>query len=83
MIIETREDLTRTIKTAQAQAGISNNTLADRLDISTAASMSRTINKSDISINQLQRIAKALDCDLYVALLPKDYKGKDIDNISE
>lgn len=83
MIIENRQDLTRLLKTAQAQAGISNNTLADRLDISTAASMSRTINKSDLSVTQLQRIAQALDCDLYIAFLPKDYQGKEIDNISE
>ena len=60
MLIKTREDLAKLIKTKQVESGINSVELAKRLGISTAASISRTINKSDLSISQIQRIAIAM-----------------------
>ena len=71
MIIKNRDDLTRTIKTAMAARGVSVNDMAAALASGQPAT-SRTINKSDLRVTQLQAIAAALDCDLYIALLPKD-----------
>ena len=60
MLIESREDIAKLIKTKQIESGINSTELAKRLGISTAASISRTINKSDLAISQIQRIANAM-----------------------
>lgn len=66
MLIESREDFAKLIKTKQIESGINSVELAKRLGISTAASMSRTINKSDLSLSQIQRISKAMGYKVYI-----------------
>lgn len=63
MIIKDRASLTRLIKSASAVRGISIKNIGDALNVS-GPSISRTINRADIPISTLIKIADALNMDI-------------------
>ena len=62
--------MTRAIKAAAALRGGNVSTLAAALGVS-RPSLSRTVNRSDMTVSDLQRIAAALDCDLIIDFQPR------------
>lgn len=74
MVIQSRDDLSRLIKGAAALQGVSVSELARRLGV-LQPSISRTINRVDIPLSMLMKIAGALGCRLSVDLLPIDPPG--------
>lgn len=71
MIIKTREDAARMIRAAIAMQGTTASAFGEKLNLP-PSNASRLINKQGLTVRQLLDIAAALDCDLYIALLPKD-----------
>lgn len=71
MIIKCRADLAREIKAAAARRGVPLATVAARLGV-VAPSISRTVNRSDITLSTLQKIADALDYDLVIEITPRE-----------
>jgi len=71
MVINERGDLARLIKGAAALRGMTAAALAQALGVG-RPSMSRTINKSDISISDLQRIAAAMGAALVIDFVDID-----------
>lgn len=59
MFISTREDVARLIKAAAASQGVTVSGLAVRLGVS-QPSLSRTINRADVTVSDLLRIGQAL-----------------------
>jgi transcriptional regulator with XRE-family HTH domain len=66
MTIKDRESVTRCIKGALALRGLTISDLADLLDID-RTSISRTINRSALTISDLLRIASAIGADLCIS----------------
>lgn len=71
MIIKSRADLAREIKAAAARRGVPLATVAARLGV-VAPSISRTVNRSDLTLSTLQKIADALDSDLVIEITPRE-----------
>ena len=71
MTIKERQDLARLIKGECAYKGITLDQLGQRLGV-LPQSISRTVNRSDISLTQLQSIAAALGAALDIRFTPTD-----------
>ena len=71
MQIYQRQDLARLIKGECAYKGITLDQLGQRLGV-LPQSISRTVNRSDISLTQLQSIAAALGTALDIRFTPTD-----------
>ena len=71
MIIENREYLAFEIKKALKARGLNVVRLGDLMNVS-QQSISRTVNRSDISVNQLLKICEALDADLDISIKLRD-----------
>ena len=69
MLIRDRDALARLIKSAAAAQGLSLAGLGRKLGLS-QPSISRTVNRSDMTAGQLQDIAAALGCVLSVDFVP-------------
>ena len=74
-VIRSREDLTKAIKAACASQGVTVSKLGALLGMA-QPSISRAVNRNDISISTLQRIGSALRCDLIVAFVPQRESGQ-------
>lgn len=65
------KDIIRQIKAAAALRGATQGDIAAALGV-LQPSLSRTLNKTDISFSTVARIASALDCDLLFDIKPRD-----------
>lgn len=65
-----KKDIIRLIKSAAALKGATQGDIAEALGI-LQPSLSRTLNKTDLSFSTVARIAAALDCDLYIDIRPR------------
>jgi len=74
MIIQNRQDLARAIKSAAARQGVTVSKIGASMGVS-LPSISRTINKGDISIGTLQSIAAGMGCALSVDFVPVSSDG--------
>jgi predicted DNA-binding mobile mystery protein A len=70
------------LKAVRESLGLSTTQLAKRLDLaqSTVAELETREKKGNVSIEMLQRTAKAMDCELVYVILPKN---KSLDKILE
>ena len=71
MIIKERKDLAVLLKTQMLRADKTITWLAEQFG-APFPSMSRSINRADISVGKLQQIADALGCDLDITLVPRN-----------
>lgn len=71
-IIRCRADLARAIKESAAAAGLSLSEVGRRMGVS-HPSIARTVNRSDLPMSTLLRVAAALDSDLVIGFLPHDF----------
>jgi len=71
MIIKDRDALARLIKSAAAARGLSLAGLGRLLGLS-QPSISRTANRSDVTLSQLHDIADALGCALLIDFVPRE-----------
>jgi transcriptional regulator with XRE-family HTH domain len=69
MIIENREDIKRLIKSATAARGLTMAGLSEKIGVF-PASLSRTLNNTDISMRLLLAIASALDSKVKIEFIP-------------
>lgn len=69
MIIDNREDIKRLIKATAAARGLTMAGLSEKIGVF-PASLSRTLNNTDISIRVLLAIAAALECKLKIDFIP-------------
>lgn len=71
MIIRNREDAARAIKSALAMRGETLTSYAAKQGLN-RSSFSRSVNRSDISLSDLLRIADALGCQLKIEFSPRE-----------
>lgn len=65
------KDIIRLIKAVAALRGATLGDIAAALGV-LQPSLSRTINKTDLSFSTVARIAAALDCDLFIDIRPRE-----------
>ena len=76
MIVNSREDAARLIKSAAALRGENITSLAEKIGIS-APTLNRSINHSDMRLSQLIRIASALALRLEISFTEEETRNRD------
>lgn len=79
MTIKERQDLARLIKSECALRGITLEGLGQILGV-VPPSISRTVNRSDVTLSQLQSIAAALGTALDIRFTPTDRRAEEAPN---
>lgn len=70
MVIQSRDDMAREIKTALARAGLSVSGLARALSVAQPTA-SKCVNRDNLTLSRLLEIARAAGCDLVISFRPR------------